>query len=73
MTDGLTAQRSTRATEDPRRVRRPRRQLSGGEIALARLIDALDYVDPHVILAEDGPLVAAAAGSWRLGRGAADA
>jgi glycosyltransferase involved in cell wall biosynthesis len=33
-------------------------QLSGGEIALARLIDALDEVDAHVILAEDGPLVA---------------
>ena len=33
-------------------------QLSGGEIALARLIDALDYVDAHVILAEHGPLVA---------------
>jgi len=32
-------------------------QLSGGEIALARLIDALDEVDAHVILAEDGPLV----------------
>jgi glycosyltransferase involved in cell wall biosynthesis len=33
-------------------------QLSGGEIALARLIEALEHVDPHVILAEDGPLVA---------------
>src|SRR5450631_3033143 len=33
-------------------------QLSGGEIALARLIEALDYVDAHVILAEHGPLVA---------------
>jgi glycosyltransferase involved in cell wall biosynthesis len=33
-------------------------QLSGGEIALVRLIDALDQVEPHVILAEDGPLVA---------------
>jgi glycosyltransferase involved in cell wall biosynthesis len=33
-------------------------QLSGGEIALARLIEALDYVDGHVILAEHGPLVA---------------
>jgi hypothetical protein len=32
-------------------------QLSGGEIALARLIDALDDVEAHVILAEDGPLV----------------
>jgi glycosyltransferase involved in cell wall biosynthesis len=32
-------------------------QLSGGEIALARLIDALDEVEAHVILAEDGPLV----------------
>jgi glycosyltransferase involved in cell wall biosynthesis len=33
-------------------------QLSGGEIALARLIDALHDVDPVVILAQDGPLVA---------------
>jgi glycosyltransferase involved in cell wall biosynthesis len=33
-------------------------QLSGGEIALLRLIDALDEVDAHVILAEEGPLVA---------------
>src|SRR5579863_4115866 len=33
-------------------------QLSGGEIAITRLIDALDDVDAHVILAEDGPLVA---------------
>jgi glycosyltransferase involved in cell wall biosynthesis len=32
-------------------------QLSGGEIALVRLIGALDQVDAHVILAEDGPLV----------------
>jgi glycosyltransferase involved in cell wall biosynthesis len=32
-------------------------QLSGGEIALMRLIDALDEVDAHVILAEPGPLV----------------
>jgi glycosyltransferase involved in cell wall biosynthesis len=40
-------------------------QLSGGEIALVRLIDALDEVDAHVILAEDGPLVTrlAAAGA----------
>ncbi len=30
-------------------------QLSGGELALARLIQALD-VDAHVLLAEDGPL-----------------
>jgi glycosyltransferase involved in cell wall biosynthesis len=33
-------------------------QLSGGEIALSRLIEALDEVDAHVILAESGPLVA---------------
>jgi glycosyltransferase involved in cell wall biosynthesis len=33
-------------------------QLSGGEIALVRLIDTLDEVEAHVILAEDGPLVA---------------
>jgi glycosyltransferase involved in cell wall biosynthesis len=33
-------------------------QSSGAEIALARLIDALHDVDPLVILAEDGPLVA---------------
>ena len=30
-------------------------QLSGGEIALLRLITHLDEVEPHVILAEDGP------------------
>lgn len=30
--------------------------LSGGELALARLLPALDGVDAHVILAEDGPL-----------------
>ena len=33
-------------------------QLSGGQIALVRLIDMLDEVEAHVILAEDGPLVA---------------
>jgi len=33
-------------------------QLSGGEIALTRLIDTLVEVDAHVILAENGPLVA---------------
>jgi glycosyltransferase involved in cell wall biosynthesis len=31
--------------------------LSGGEIALLRLLPHLDRVHPHVILAEDGPLV----------------
>lgn len=31
--------------------------LSGGEIALLRLLDTLDEVDAHVILAADGPLV----------------
>jgi len=31
-------------------------QLSGGEIALLRLLPHLDEVEPHVILAEDGPL-----------------
>jgi len=30
-------------------------QLSGGEIALLRLVPQLTGVDPHVILAEDGP------------------
>ena len=30
-------------------------QLSGGEIALLRLVPHLDEVEPHVILAEDGP------------------
>lgn len=30
-------------------------QLSGGEIALLRLLPHLDQVDPHVILAQDGP------------------
>ena len=33
-------------------------QLSGGELALLRLLPALVGVDPHVVLAEDGPLVA---------------
>jgi glycosyltransferase involved in cell wall biosynthesis len=33
-------------------------RLSGGEIALLRIIEALDDVDAHVILGEDGPLVA---------------
>lgn len=32
-------------------------RLSGGEIALLRLLPHLDRVNPHVILAEDGPLV----------------
>lgn len=32
-------------------------RMSGGEIAMARLIDALPEVDAHVILAEQGPLV----------------
>lgn len=32
-------------------------QQAGGEIALARLVGALDDVDAHVVLAEDGPLV----------------
>jgi glycosyltransferase involved in cell wall biosynthesis len=31
-------------------------RMSGGEVALARLITALPDVDAHVILAEDGPL-----------------
>ena len=34
-------------------------QLSGGEIALLRLLPHLDRVQPHVILAEDGPMVGA--------------
>ena len=33
-------------------------ELSGGELALARLLPALTEVDAHVILAQDGPLVA---------------
>jgi glycosyltransferase involved in cell wall biosynthesis len=33
-------------------------RLSGGEIALLRLLPNLHGVDPHVIFAEDGPLVA---------------
>ena len=39
-------------------------KLSGGELALLRLLPQLDEVDAHVILGEDGPLVArlAAAG-----------
>jgi glycosyltransferase involved in cell wall biosynthesis len=32
-------------------------QLSGAELALLRTLRALPYVDAHVILAEDGPLV----------------
>ena len=32
-------------------------QLSGGELAISRLISAMDNVDVHVVLAEDGPLV----------------
>jgi len=32
-------------------------RLSGGEIALLRLLPHLEAVSPHVILAEDGPLV----------------
>ncbi|MGE0877290.1 MAG: glycosyltransferase [Acidimicrobiia bacterium] len=32
-------------------------QLSGGELALSRLLPALDRVEPHVILAEEGPLI----------------
>ena len=32
-------------------------QMSGGEIALLRLLPHLDRVNPHVVLAEDGPLV----------------
>jgi len=32
-------------------------RLSGGEIALLRLLPHLDGVNPHVVLAEDGPLV----------------
>lgn len=31
--------------------------LSGGELALLRLLPALSDVDPHVLLAQDGPLV----------------
>ena len=34
-------------------------RLSGGEIALLRLLPHLDRVQPHVVLAEDGPLVGA--------------
>ncbi|MDA0163863.1 glycosyltransferase family 4 protein [Solirubrobacter ginsenosidimutans] len=32
-------------------------RLSGGEIALLRLLPHLDRVNPHVILAEEGPLI----------------
>lgn len=40
-------------------------QLSGAQLALVRLIGALDQVEAHVVLAEDGPLTAdlAAAGA----------
>jgi glycosyltransferase involved in cell wall biosynthesis len=34
-------------------------QLSGAEIALLRLLPHLERVDPHVVLAEDGPLLGA--------------
>jgi glycosyltransferase involved in cell wall biosynthesis len=34
-------------------------RMSGGEIALLRLLPHLDSIDRHVILAEDGPLVSA--------------
>ena len=40
---------------DSRRLSRPCGQLSGGEIALLRLLPYLRSVEPHVILAEDGP------------------
>jgi glycosyltransferase involved in cell wall biosynthesis len=33
-------------------------RMSGAEIALARLLPALENVEPHVVLAEDGPLAA---------------
>jgi glycosyltransferase involved in cell wall biosynthesis len=33
-------------------------QLSGAELALLRLLPAMTEIDPHVIVAEDGPLVA---------------
>ncbi len=36
-------------------------QLSGGELALLRLVPHLSEVEPHVILAEDGPLADALA------------
>jgi len=32
-------------------------QLSGGELAISRLISAMENVDVHVVLAEEGPLV----------------
>ncbi len=58
---GATANGAGAGTEAPRRRMRVVfidhvAQLSGGEIALLRLLPHLDEVDPHVILAEDGPL-----------------
>ena len=32
-------------------------QLSGGELAISRLIAAMPSIDVHVVLAQDGPLV----------------
>ncbi len=62
---GATSPRDLRVGRRPSRRRRPRivfldhcAQLSGGEIAMARTLEALGGVDVHVILAEDGPLVA---------------
>ena len=52
MTSTVTGQRRIRVVYVGHVAR-----LSGGEIALTRLLDALDEVDAHVILAEDGPLV----------------
>jgi glycosyltransferase involved in cell wall biosynthesis len=54
-----------RAVAGARRSRQPLKvvyldhvaRLSGGEIAMLRLLPHLDRVKPHVILAEDGPLV----------------
>ncbi|MDQ4098671.1 MAG: glycosyltransferase [Actinomycetota bacterium] len=55
-----TPRRCTRLGERPLRVVYVDHcaQLSGGQLALARLLDALSgSVEAHVILAEDGPLV----------------
>ena len=52
MTDS-GAQRADRATADP--VADVGHVGSGGEVALARVIDARDHIDAHIILAEEWP------------------
>jgi glycosyltransferase involved in cell wall biosynthesis len=57
----LARRAGRRALEAARRIRvvylDHTATLSGGELALLRLLPYLDRVHPHVVLAEDGPLV----------------